>query len=265
MAIQGLISPEVVTQPKPLDINDAAAVTTEALSILNMIGPDREAAYESISAEYRALTEVIKDTNETGELYVDIPYSTIATAAMVEAIDGRSFGGYPETYVYDNLWTPGIETGSYTDADLAKSSGNEPTAQLARYADEVSEEPLLHFLNMPYDDYAKKEYNPEADKTQLEAIAEQKDALESVYPEFVVSALGHRAFLLLGLQHRIKGQKMPVSWGFMRDGNLPRTKVGRNSVVGFVSSRRGQLGLGYSDGDASPYGGVGLSVGLKES
>lgn len=265
MAIQGLISPEVVTQPKPLDINDAAAVTLEAFSILNVVGPDREATYESIASAYASLTELVTGANETGELYVDIPYSTITTAVMVEAIGGHSFGGYPETYVYDNLWTPGIETGSYTDADLAKSSGNEPTAQLARYADEVSEEPLLHFLNMPYDDYAKKEYNPEADKTQLEAIAEQKDALESVYPEFVVSALGHRAFLLLGLQHRIKGQKMPVSWGFMRDGNLPRTKVARGPVVGCVDSSWGQLSLRSSGGYAYLRGGVGLSVGLKES
>lgn len=262
MPIHGLVTPEVTPKPQFIDNASVAAVTTEALSILGLI-TDRDEALESIGDDYFALNELTLDAHETGELYVDIPYNLISTQGMIDAINNHGGKNYPKTAVYDNLWTPGTQAGSYTDEQLAKASGNEPTAKLALHSDEASEEPLLHFLNLPFDDYAKKQWNPDAEKTQIEAIAEQKDALETVYPEFIVSALGHRAFLLLGLQRRITGQKMPLTWGYMRDANLPRTTVGGSSVVGGVRSYDGQLYLLYSAGDADPGAGVGLSVGQK--
>ncbi len=255
MAIEGLIKVESEQRPY-IDIHDDAHVTLEALNILGVVD-DKEAALASITADYASL--LATEVNETGELYVDIPYTTLSTQGMINAIDAHGKRIYPKTSVDTNLWTPGAKNGSYSDEELAISSGNKPTAQLALHGRD--EEPLLHFLHMPFD------YNTKLiieSRTQLEAIAEAKTAFESIYPELTMKALGHRAFLMIALQHRIKGESVPLTDGHMRDASLPRTNQGRISVVAEVNSERTQLCLNSSRGYADPYRGVGLSVSQKE-
>ena len=271
MAIQGLISPEVV-KPKPVfDINEEAETTLEALMTLGVVGEDKEATHKSILNDYTALAETAGNLGMTGEAIPSIPYGMLATQQMVEVVDSHSFGKYPEPYVDDNLWIPGTEDGSYTHEQLAKSAGAKPTVRLALHTNESTQDPLLHFLDLPFDDYAKKEYTPDAETTQLEAIKSQKEKVETENPEVDVLPLSHRDFLMLALIRRIKGEQkqipanMPISWGFMRDASLPRTEVDGRSVVGSVRSYRGRLYLALSGGRANFDDGVGIALELKES
>jgi hypothetical protein len=212
----------------------------------------------------------------TGEAIPSIPYGMLATQQMVEVVDSHSFGKYPETYVYDNLWIPGTEDGSYTHEQLAKSAGAKPTARLALHTNESTQEPLLHFLDLPFDDYAKIVSNPDAETTQLEALKSQKEKVKTENPEVDVLPLSHRDFLMLALIRRIKGEQkqipanMPISLsispgGFLLDASLPRTEVDGISVVGCVYSYDGRLHLDGSDGSARSGSGVGIALELKES
>jgi hypothetical protein len=61
---------------------------------------------------------------------------------------------------------------------------------------------------------------------------------------------------------RICGQPMPIEWGFMCDGNLPRKTVGGGSIVASVDSDGGQAYFDGGNGSAYDDAGVGLSAGL---
>lgn len=125
-----------------------------------------------------------------------------------------------------------------------------------------SEEPLFHFLGLPFD----VKYVAPGQQTQLEAITETQQAYEAEHPDFTMRALSGRGVAMIALMRRIKGSSaMPMAWGFMRDGTLPRKTVDGDSYVGGVDSGGGQLGFGRSVGIACSVFGVGLSVGPKSS
>lgn len=259
MAIEGLRQEVIAPAPK-VTIGDRAEVSVKALRMLGL-AEDRDQALESISADYQSLT----DLNIPGRPYVDIPYSTFSTAYLVYAIDANTDG--PDTHVYDNFWIPGKKSGSYTDEQLAQSSGQTTQARLALHSNH-DQEPLLHFAGQPFDGkYAEK-----GPRTQLESVERAKKAFEAEHPDRTMQALGHRAFLLISLEQRIKGEPLPIKWGYMRDANLPRAKVyGPRTepqggwLVGGVYSNDGKLVLSTSYGGAYSDKGVGLSVGLKEA
>lgn len=220
---------------------------------------DQDEVAESVADDFAGLTA----SGRSGELYVRLPQS-IALAEVVTVLDGGSYPDktYPETYVYHKLWTPGTDPNSYTDHDLgnAKPSAYPAHGRLAVHNPANSQEPLLHFLNQPYDAmYAKP-----GQQTQLEDDVAESIATYSTegHTDLSMDPLTVRDVALIALVRRIKGEIMPMAWGFMRDPTLPRRTVDGGSVVGYVDSRGCQLRLGGSGGDASPDVGVGLSVGL---
>jgi hypothetical protein len=261
MAIEGL---RTVPQPSEVSISDQVGASVEALDILGLV-EDRDLVTESVTAEFRGLSK----SGRTGEAFVQLPRSVITLADLVQASDSATYSGdrqYPETYVYRELWTPGFDKDGYKAEELDNLTlgGNgdfTPHARLAVHNPASEQEPLLHFLGKPFD----KKYAEKGQQTQLEAVEEAVKAYESEgHEDFAMTPLNAKAVAFIALTRRIKGETMPMAWGYMRDATLPRKEVDGYSVVGYVGSGGGGFLLGGSRGGADSSGGVGLSVGSKE-
>lgn len=261
MAIEGL---KTVTQPNEVNFSDQVGASVEALDLLGLV-EDHDKVTESVTADYNALTK----SGRAGEAFIQLPRDVITLGGMVRVLDDAPYTGdrkYSTTYVYDELWTPGVGAEGYQAEELDNltltGNGNfAPHARLAVHNPANKQEPLLHFLDMPFDDkHAKRKQ-----QTQLEAIDVAVNAYEAEGHEgFAMTPLNAKAVAFIALTRRIKGEAMPMAWGFMRDATLPRITVDGYSVVGGVVSIGGQLGLRRSVGYACSDGGVGLSVGPKE-
>lgn len=261
MAIEGL---RTAPQPSEVNLSDHIGATVEALNVLGLV-QERDQVTESVAAEFGALVE----SGRTGEAFIQLPRSVITLEDLVSASDSTTYAGdkkYPESYVYRELWTPGLGTEGYKadDLDNLTLGGNgdfAPHARLAVHNPASEQEPLLHFLDMPFD----KKYADEGQQTQLEALDEAVKAYEAEagHENFEMTPLNAKAVAFIALVNRIKGEAMPIGWGFMRDATLPRETVHGDSFVGIVYSVGDRFNLDGSDGDAYSRIGVGLSVGPK--
>lgn len=261
MAIEGL---RTVPQPNQVDISDEVGASVEALELLGLV-EDRDQVTESVKAEFGALDQ----SGRTGEAYIQLPRGIITLQGLIDVSDSATYSGdkrYPESYVYHNLWTPGAHPDGYKAEDLDNLKLGEqnatwlPHARLAVHNPVSEREPLLHFLGLPIDEL----YAEAGQQTQLEALAEAAKAYEAEHAGFEMTPLNAKAVAMIALTRRIKGQSMPMEWGFMRDGTLPRATVGGVSFVGCVYSYGGQLKLSRSVGSAHSNGGLGVSVGPKQ-
>lgn len=255
-------APESLILPRQIDTSDDVAVSTEVISKLGSVlglEVDEEELVESLKPEYDRLRQL----GVPGELFVKVKLGNIGLRATFDLIDGKSENGnyqYPKTYIWDKLWVPGNEKGSYTVEDINISDGSQDYPVHARMAladGPNQNQPLLHFLDQPFDSkYAKK-----GEQTQLDAIAAAKAEFESTNPEFNLTSLNVVDFAVMAFQGRIKGESMPITWGFMRTADSGRKSLGGGSVVGGVRSDDARLFLVWSDGYRYDYGGVALSVG----
>lgn len=259
MAIEGL---RTVAQPNQIDISDEVGASVEALDMLGLV-QDRDRVADSVTAEFRTLGQV----GTSGEAFIQLPRDVITLQGLVTVLDGGKYpqGKYSTTFVYNELWTPGTTSGSYeaTELDnliLGQRNSTWPAhARLAVHNPASTQEPLLHFLGKPFDN----KYAERKEQTQLKAIAEAAKAYEAEHQDFAMTPLNAKAVAMIALTRRIKGESMPIAWGFMRDATLPRRTVGGDSWVGDVGSAGGRLGLRGGDGNARSDVGVGLSVGPK--
>lgn len=261
MAIEGL---KTAPQPSEVNLSDQVGASVEALNILGLV-EDRDQVTESVTAEFKSLSH----SGRTGELFIQLPRHVITLANLIQASDNAIyFKGrqYPKTYVYRELWTPGFDKDGYKTEELDNLTigGNgdfAPHARLAVHNLANEQEPLLHFLDKSFDsNYAKRKK-----QTQLEAIEEAVKAYEDEgHEDFTMTPLNAKAVAFIALIRRIKGETMPMAWGFMRDATLPRKTVDGLSLVGDVYSVGGMFYLDRSNGFAGSDVGVGLSVGPKE-
>lgn len=287
MAIQGLKSAEVASEVRVIvDPSDASAVTVEALDMLGRIEGGREEKEEvrkAIAIEYATL---LGRVSQPGELYVLPPLGSGFTLEdMLTLADGASYPEgrtYAQTYPLSNnspdfnnrLWFPkdssveGYSTEEINRTDVAKDGEEAPmatvaTARIALKTGSVAEDPLLQFLGLPYDEM----YAGEGEATQLAELtkAQAEFAANEANKGLALTPINAAGFTMLALQARIKGEKLPVSWGFMRIPQLGRKTVGGSSVVGDVRSDGGQLLFGDSYGNALGDDGVGLEVGQVEA
>jgi hypothetical protein len=261
MAIEGLR-----TAPQPVDIgmSDHVGATIEALNMLRLV-EDTDRFTETVSVEFAALNQA----GRTGEAFVQLPRGIITLGDLLAASDGATYAHektYPKSYVWHELWTPGTDPDGYKAEELdniiSAGVGNfAPHARLAVHNPANAQEPLLHFLDKPFDGrYAKRK-----EQTQLQAVDEAvKVYTAEGHQGFTMTPLNAKAVAMIALVRRIKGEAMPMEWGFMRDATLTRRTVDGGSFVGDVDSHNGQLGLLGSGGLAYSDRGVGLSVGPKE-
>ncbi|MEO8785336.1 MAG: hypothetical protein ABI221_03490 [Candidatus Saccharimonadales bacterium] len=261
MTIEGL---RTAPQPSEVDMSDLIGASVEALNVLGLV-EDRDMVTESVAAEFKALGQA----GRTGEPYIQLPRGVITLDDLVQASDNVSYANdrkYPESYVYRELWTPGVGTEGYKAEDLDNltlgGDGNfVPHARLAVHGPASDQEPLLHFLGMPFDAKSVKRKEP----TQLQAVEEAVATYRAEgHKDFAMTALNSKAVGFIALTRRFKGEAMPMTWGFMRDATLPRTTVGGDSVVGYVCSVGDRFNLYRSRGYARSDDGVGLSVGPKD-
>jgi hypothetical protein len=260
MAISGVRSSETV----PAVNNDNVGAAVEALSLVASFD-DREAVTAQVREEFATLAT----SGVEGEMYIHVPRSVANLGRAIQALDEGSFGKeYRASYVYGQLWTPGVGQEGYAADELGTlgiDTEDQVHARIAVHSAKSEDEPLLHFLGLPYDDYAKQNWNPKAEATQLEKVADSKQLIEAKHPGLNMAALNANAVAFISLMRRIKGEPMPMEWGFMRDASLGRKTVDGHSVVGRVDSYEGRLEFRNSGGDGYGYAGVGLSVGSSQA
>lgn len=242
------------------DVTEAVGVTIEAYKELGFT-PDVDTATQSLTANFTTLAGLGYD----GRLYVEPP-KAVSFDQIIGAADGKRAKGVETSYRYPNLWTPGTEGDSYTTEELNGTAPKTPEARLAVFnADKTTGvDPLLHFLNAPYDE----RYRNGAPQTQLKALEATSAEFATKHPEAVLRALGHRATVMNVLMDRIRGVKHKsadfiLNQGYLRVPELGRRELGGDSCVGHVCSGDSRLGLGRSDGGAGSGVGVGVSVGLN--
>lgn len=262
MAIRGLVTER---QPSAVNVTDEVGASVEALEMLGLV-QDRNEVTGSITAELNGISQ----SGRTGELYIALNKGTISLWGLIAVLDGGVYAvdkKYPETYVYDNLWTPGARPNGYTPDELDNLTTTPeqeglwtPHARLAVYNPESEQGPLLHFLGLPYDE----KHAESGQQTQLEVLAAEILAYEAEQGIFAMTPLNAKAVAMIALTRRIKGEPMPMAWGYMRDATLPRKPVDGDSYVGGVYSCGRRLSLDGSYGDAGSRGGVGVSVGPKQ-
>jgi hypothetical protein len=261
MAIEGL---RTVPQPQPVDVGkaDHVGATVEALNMLGLV-EDTDRVTETVSTEFAALHQA----GRTGEAFVQLPRGIITLGDLLAASYGATYAheiSYPKSYVGHELW-PGTDPDGYKAEELDNltpdGDGNfAPHARLAVHNPTNTQEPLLHFLDKPFDaKYAKKK-----EQTQLAAVAEAVATYAAEDHEgFTMTPLNTKAVAMIALIRRIKGEAMPMEWGFMRYVTLERKDVDGVSFVGRANMLGGPLRLYRSGGKAYSSVGVGLSVGPK--
>lgn len=282
MAIQtveaGLWTPQAPVPPRPAhdlawrpgtpDVDEAVAVSLEMLTYL---GGVTDANKEAVTEEVQTSFAEQADLGYDGRLRVVPSAENVPFNALTALAEGLRPSDVAEMWQWPNLWVPGTEAGSYTEADLNSSRAG-VVAQLAVFnAQETGHDPVLHHTNLPYDQYAKDAWNPSAEITQLEAVAADKAEFEATHEGFEVTMTDHRAYLVDAIMDRIRGVVKPgskefiLNQGFMRmPEEMGRRTVDGDSVVGLVGSDGGRLSLVGSVGRADPSEGVGLSVGKTE-
>lgn len=268
MTIEGLAAktPHVSEAPRyqagTPDVAEAVSVTVEAMSWLGIVEDEVKLA-SSLEADFTDVAELGYD----GRLFVKPAAELASFQTLIDGAEGKRPQNFSPLFRYSNLWVPDTEADSYTEAELNRA----PVLTLARLAlfnasfnaSETGADPVLHHLDKPFDDV----YREEGERTQLEALDEDVEALETKHDGYDVQTINHRDFAILALMDRIRGVKPAdqiLSQGFMRIPALGRRTVDGGSCVGVVFSRGAYLYLSGSDGDALPAEGVGLSVGQKK-
>ena len=271
MAIKGLLdtplAPEVhLYRTGELNVEEEASVAVAALNELGIVD-DNDKALESTIQDFNALARLGYD----GRLFVRPPAHPKASFdAILGATEAKRPEIVRELYRYTKLWVPGTESESYTDEELDQPPNRLAVARLALFnTDETTGfDPLLQYLDTPFDDYAKEQRTKDTDTTQLAEVAKAIEAFEVKHPKYDLTDVDHRDFAFMALMDRIKDvpiKAMILRQGFMRMQKLGRRSIDGNSVVGGVFSDHGRLVLGRSGGSADPGSGVGVSVGLNET
>lgn len=248
------------------DVDEAVGVTLEMLTRLGGINDDnREAAEEEVRDNFTRLASLGYD----GRLRVVPSPQNMSTEALISFAEGMRPESVEEIWRWKNLWIPGAEADSYTEADINGAQVG-AIAQLAIFSSMTTDyDRSLHHLGLPYDQYAKDRWDPKADTTQLEAFADDRAEAEKRFDGFELAMTDHRAYLVDAIMARIQGvdprsAEFPLNRGFMRlPAELGRRVVDGRSVVGVVDSAGGQLRFDWSDGSAGGVVGVGLSMGQK--
>lgn len=268
MAIDALYDRPLEVIPE-FNVTDDIGANVEAMRLSGLVDDaNREATLQAVADDFNNLDfNNLGRLDVAGELFVAIPQLQLPLSHRIDVLDGATKAKYgkdhPKPYVDESLWVPGTKNYSYTDEMLGRLGPEFDGKQWAAHGRLVipnpdnPKEPMLHHLNKPFDG----KYASKGQETQLEAIARQKADFEAVRPEANLNPLTARDISFIALVRLVKGESMPMEWGFMRDATLPR--VDGDSVVGRVNSDGSQLKLDRSRGDADPSFGGGVSAGLN--
>lgn len=259
------------------DIAEAAEVTAEAIHWLG-VEVDKTKTRELATTDFQQLTQAIP---YDGRLYV-LP--AVGFEYLLAAAEGRKPEGVEGVDRYQPAWGDGRGgKGMYT-SDQLNAGPEKHVARLAIFRlGGASFEPTLHYLAdprtgqpIPYDDYARDQWDNDALTTQLEELGCDQKAFADKHPDLELVATDQKAYLMMRLMDLIRGQnttdrldskseKFILNKGWMRLPNLGRQKVGGSSFVASVRSGVGQAYFGGGGGNARSVIGVGLSAGRKVS
>ncbi len=264
MSIEGF---RTVTHTSEVNVSDHIGASVKALGLLGLV-KDQDRVTEFVTNEYHGL---LSRAGKVGEAYIQLPRSLITLEGIISTLDNAPYSSsgiqYSKTYVNYELWDSKVQQDGYKAEELDNLTlgGNgdfAPHARLAVYNPANEEEPLLHFLYKPFD----KLYAKEDQHSQLEAIDEAINLYQDKgHEDFAITPLNVKALAFIALVRRIKGEKMPMTSGYMQDATLPRKTVSGYSVVGCGFSNWDEFFLHWSNGSAvSGSFGVGLSVGPKK-
>jgi len=255
MTIEGLKS---IANKREVNLVDEVGSSVEALDRLGLI-EDYDLVLESVTKEYRRL---LNQGGKTGELFIQLPESAVTLDSLINVIQGHNyFDKKPvQVYVYRQLWMPDHHQNSNDGNQILNDSLDYlPHACLAVYNHDCKREPLLHFLNQPFS--LEFVQNNEQKETQLDSIDQAiKDYKINGHNDFFMTPLSARGILFIALTRLIKGQRLPLEWGYMNDATLRCKKTQDSLILGKVTSIGGNIHLTRSIGMANPQLGVGLSI-----
>ncbi len=273
MAIDALLERPRVDTPKP-NVGDDIGANVEALRLSGLVDDSNsEDAARQVTTDFKRLGSL----GIEGELFVAVSHRQLPLSHRISVLNGLTKAkhgeDHPDTYIYAPLWVPSTQEVSYDDeGNRFGSYDDELLGLLGPEYDgkkwkahgrliipnaDSPDDPILHHLDKPFDD----KYAEEGEETQLEAVAKQKAAFEAEHPDANMNPFTARDVSFLALVRLIKGESMPLKWGYMRDATLSRTTVDGVSIVGRVRSYDDRLRLYRSAGRADSSVGVGVSVG----
>jgi hypothetical protein len=255
------------------NIDEQVAISIEAVSILGLdIVKDRDKVSEFLHNKYKILKN---NQSRPGEPYVQLPIDNdFRLRTMLDKIDNNEYRGekYPKFSVwYKAPWTISSKDVNFFHRNIQRADVNNSglrhltgQARLAINDGEKTLEPLIHFADMPYD--IENVDSEDKDKTtQIELLHNEIKKYEFENPNFNMIAMDVASYAMIALQRRIKGEKMPFTWGVMNIPCLGRKKTIGGSAINIVhSNANGQLGLGWSRGNRSLLSGIGISIGQNE-
>lgn len=237
---------------------EAASTTVQLMKQLGLVITDEEALWTSLHNDFaRLLTELGR-----GRPYVELPRS-ITTERLCElANELAAERGFSPVFRWKPFWVPGTELQSVTAQEI-NSVAEVITARLALFSEKATNaDPLLHFLDLPYDG----EYKNWGQTSQLDALAQAQRVFANQHLGASLRAADHRDFLvmyLMDLIREVSAEEVILAKGFMRVPALGRRTVDGDSYVGIVCSGGGQAYFGRSGGGAYGWDGFGLSAGFN--
>src|SRR5436853_4317 len=114
MAIEGLKN---VAEPQTSTQTDEIGAAVEALELLGLV-EDRDRVTETVTADF----SVLDKGGVAGEKFIKLPNRNVSLPEMIVVLDSGNYKDtYPETYVDDNIWTPGAHPKGYKAEDIGNS------------------------------------------------------------------------------------------------------------------------------------------------
>lgn len=250
------------------DVTEATGVTMEMLEYLGAVDDaNRETTKAAVQASFTSDAALGFD----GRLFMRLPSDSVPFETLLAAAEGQKPEDVAEVWRWPNLWTPGTERKSFTQRELNGSQARAVTRLALFGSVPTNFDPVLHYLNLPYDEKAKKA-NPGAETVQLAEFAADQAAFTAAHAGHVLDTATQSDYLVWALMDRIRGvkkvsptsDKFILNSGFMRIANLGRRAVDGVSLVGDVYSSGGLLEFDRSSGLASSVEGLGVVAGQQE-
>jgi hypothetical protein len=206
--------------------------------------------------------ELLAESGYTGRLYWDLPPEIITMDELIAEADKYRSKGAPRTNNDSSIWIPNEHKGGLTSEQWDGVS-RKPAIRLAVYrakADdpdkEANADPILHGLNLPYEQ-------------QLKLVDDYTKEFNRTHVKYEMEALTHKGVASMLLSDRINDipiNNRILSNGFMRimygwwhlygNADTPRCGSITLSTDWFI--------MNESAGYAYPNDGFGLSIGIVE-
>lgn len=271
-------------KPPELDVEHRADLAAKALDFVMGDGWAEAGDYRQLFAgQFRQIADAVP--NEHLLTYPHLPFGmpdingqdlTLEGAFTKICANAYPFCKYHEASDYQlwsqfttdelNRMTP---PGHPTDANGATVHGR---AALLGYGGTTKspKDRLLHFTDLSFDNQAPS--YQEGDQTQVGQLEATRVEYEQEHPSLLLRSIGAGGVAMLMIQRLVEGKDsneryltMPLQWGWMNIPSLGRKEINNIQHGGLIRWQGRRPRLAHMRGIPNLRGGIGLSVGLRQS